>query len=361
MKLLYATSIDYPSTRANRIQVLHMAAAFSALLSKDFILGMRSTKTALPHGLDGYYVGEHAHSYTYAWTYLKLARINGVSDIFCREEKMLFFMIVFNMLWFRLPIRFWYEIHHLVHVKKWWSKYMFAHVSGIVSLTHAMKQELVSSGYPEEKILVEGDAVNASEFSGTYDTNALRAELGIPEDKHIVVYTGSIDDPWKGVGVLYEASLLLDDSYRVVIVGGKQHYVEFFKKSYPERPNFLMLGQKPHKSIPGYIALADTVVLPNSGKESISAISTSPMKLFEYMASGVPIVASDLPSIREVLNPGNAFLVEPDNAQALAKGIEAAVMNKETASALSAQALSDVQKYTWNSRAENILDFVKSR
>ncbi|OGC95685.1 hypothetical protein A2590_00030 [Candidatus Adlerbacteria bacterium RIFOXYD1_FULL_48_8] len=221
-----------------------------------------------------------------------------------------------------------------------------------------MKQELVSTGYPAEKILVASDAVDVSEFSGTKDVVGLKAELGIPEDKHVIVYTGSIDEPWKGVGVLYEASKLLDDSYQIVVVGGKEHYVEYFKKEYPERANFLMVGQKPHESIPSYIALADVVVLPNSGKQAISAISTSPMKLFEYMASGVPIVASDLPSIREVLNPDNAFLVEADNPQALAEGIESVMKQREVASARAAQAQRDVQAYTWDNRARSILSFV---
>lgn len=361
MKFLYATTIDYPSTRANRIQVLHMAAAFSSLLGKDFLFGMRSTGKPLPHGLDAYYVGEHAHSYTYAWDYLKYARTMQVSDVLCREERMLFFIILLNALWFKLPLRFWYEIHHLVFVKTWWNRHMLRRVSGIISLTGAMKQELVSMGYSAEKILVASDAVDASEFSSTTDSTALKAELGIPEDKHVIVYTGSIDEPWKGVGVLYEASKLLDGSYQVVVVGGKEHYVEYFKKEHPERSNFLMVGQKPHESIPNYIALADVVVLPNSGKTSISAISTSPMKLFEYMASGVPIVASNLQSIREILSEKNAMLVEPDNAAALAYGIQTAVKDKEAAQIRAQEAKRAVSGHTWSARASGILSYMKER
>src|SRR5262249_13241169 len=70
---------------------------------------------------------------------------------------------------------------------------------------------------------------------------------------------------------------------------------------------------------PRWLAAAAVLVLPNSRAEPISARYTSPLKLFEYMAAGRPIVASDLPSLREVLTGGrNAVLVPPDDPGALA-------------------------------------------
>ncbi len=69
-----------------------------------------------------------------------------------------------------------------------------------------------------------------------------------------------------------------------------------------------------------HLARADVLVLPNSAT-ALSARYTSPLKLFEYLAAGRPIVASDLPALREVLRDGaNAWLVPPDDAAALAGG-----------------------------------------
>jgi glycosyltransferase involved in cell wall biosynthesis len=103
---------------------------------------------------------------------------------------------------------------------------------------------------------------------------------------------------------------------------------------------------------------ADILVIPNSGKEDISRLYTSPMKLFEYMASGVPVVASDLPSIREILSENNSVLFIPDDANSLADAIKKILGNPALADKISKQALSDVQKYTWNNRAKEIISFI---
>jgi glycosyltransferase involved in cell wall biosynthesis len=86
---------------------------------------------------------------------------------------------------------------------------------------------------------------------------------------------------------------------------------------------------------------------------------TSPLKLFEYMAAGVPVVASDLPALREVLRDGeNAVLVAPDDPGALAQGIRRVLEDKPLADRLAAQARRDAQAHTWTARAQAILEFI---
>ncbi len=77
------------------------------------------------------------------------------------------------------------------------------------------------------------------------------------------------------------------------------------------------------------------------------------------MASNIPIIASNLPALREVLNEHNSILVEPDNPESLANGIKKVLENKDLAKEISKQALIDVKNYTWNKRVKNILEFIK--
>jgi glycosyltransferase involved in cell wall biosynthesis len=91
-----------------------------------------------------------------------------------------------------------------------------------------------------------------------------------------------------------------------------------------------------------------------------SAYYTSPLKLFEYMAAGAPIVAAELPSIREVIKHGdNGWLVAPDDPGALAAGIRHVLQNRDLASAMAAKAARDAKNYTWQSRAARIVEGVK--
>jgi glycosyltransferase involved in cell wall biosynthesis len=99
---------------------------------------------------------------------------------------------------------------------------------------------------------------------------------------------------------------------------------------------------------------ADVLVLPNPAS-ALSSAFTSPLKLFEYMASGRPIVASDLPSLREVLADGrNALLFEAGNPQALTAAIRRIKDDPELGARLAAQALADVHGYRWETRAETL-------
>jgi len=77
------------------------------------------------------------------------------------------------------------------------------------------------------------------------------------------------------------------------------------------------------------------------------------------MASKRPIIATDLPSIREVLSEKNAIIVKPGDPSDLANGIKKILEDKELAEQISQQAFRDVDNYTWEKRVESILDFIR--
>ena len=226
---------------------------------------------------------------------------------------------------------------------------------GIVVITEGIRTALISRGVPAEHILTASDAVDLDDFSHAESKESARKRLGISGDAKLAFYIGLLDT-WKGSDTLYAAAELLIPDVRVIIIGEGAELLDTLRK---EHPASTFLGFRPYKELADNQSAADVLVLPNSGKSDISAKYTSPLKLFSYMASGKPIVASDLPSLREVLSEKNAFLVKSDDPEALRDGIRYALEHPDEAVARACQAREDVKQYSWQNRAKNIITFIQ--
>ena len=170
-----------------------------------------------------------------------------------------------------------------------------------------------------------------------------REELGLPEGM-VAMYVGS-DASWKGVGVLRAAAELVQD-VQVVIVGGKGE----------SKARCLEFGGVPPALVPGYLKNADILVLPNTAENEESQRFTSPIKLFEYLAAGKAIVASDLPSIREIISEGQVVFARPGDATDLARAITELACDPIRRRTLGHAAQTLSAKYTWQTRAEKIIE-----
>jgi glycosyltransferase involved in cell wall biosynthesis len=179
------------------------------------------------------------------------------------------------------------------------------------------------------------------------------------KEEYIILYTGSLFS-WKGVNTLVDSIEYLPKSFKLVCVGGSGKYLSDFKTyvkkaSYSDRIN--VIAHVPKIELLKYIEDADVLVLPNSAKDKMS-LYTSPIKMFEYMASHRPIVASNISSITEILSNNNSLLFEPDNVKDLAEKIQKAL--SLDCSKIVRQAHKDVKSYTWEKRAQNIKGFIQS-
>ncbi len=235
------------------------------------------------------------------------------------------------------------------------TNFIISHDSLNVAITKGLK-DLYSSKSKEE-ILVAPDGVDLKQFKIYGEKAEIRSKFGLPNDKKIVLYTGHLYE-WKGASILAAAASKLDKDTIVVFVGGTEKDILNFEEKYSKFENIKILGQKPHHEIPYYLKASDILVIPNSAKEDISKFYTSPMKLFEYMASGTPIVASDLPSIREILNESNACFFKSDDPESLAISIRDLLNNKEKQVNISTKSSHDIVNYSWDSRAKNIINFI---
>jgi glycosyltransferase involved in cell wall biosynthesis len=372
MKILYIANSRIPAEKAYSIQIMKMCEAFG-LQNKEVELilptrknkkfknispfryysiknkfKIKKIKTIDPVFLmkfpDGVYIKLQLIFFSIGLFFYLLFKRNKSKYIFyTRDEYLLPLLQKFSkkVIWeaHTLPnntdryISYWQKCHR------------------IVTISEALKDELQKLNITQEKIIVEHDGVDLNNFQSLSSNSKT---LGLPKDKKIVMYTGHLYD-WKGVQTLVDAAQYLQDPSQVVFVGGIKSDVE---KNKSNVENLTFIPHQPPDKIPGYLNAAHVLVLPNSKKDKRS-YWTSPLKMFEYMASGKPIIASNLPSIREVLNENNAIFFKSDDPKDLAEKIKYVLNNPKIAETKANQAKKDIREYSWHKRAETILEFIK--
>lgn len=237
-------------------------------------------------------------------------------------------------------------------------------ICGIIAISESFKNFITRKyGVAPEKISVAHDAVDLEEFNNFLPKNKARELLNMPQDKKIVVYIGGIMKK-KGIFVLLDAAAMMRDDCLFEIVGWFIHDESDKAKKYVAQNkinNVVFRGYAPRGDVPKYLSAADVLVIPNSSLYEETKLFTSPMKLFEYMSSGRPIVASATPTMREILNENNAILIEPDSPKALKEGILKIFQNNNLARLIAENSKKDVQNYTWLKRAEKISAFIKEK
>ena len=219
---------------------------------------------------------------------------------------------------------------------------------GYVTTTQVLAAELTQRFGPRPHLLT---ASNGSHLSPAR-TGAARP----PAEPPVVAYAGHLY-PWKGSEVMVRALASVPAS-RGMIVGGREGDADFGRvgalvRELGLRDRITLTGPVPRADVPAMLAAADVLVLPTLATES--ARYTSPLKLFEYMASGTPIVASDLAPIREILTDDkDARLVPPADPDALASALRALLANPSDATRLARAAFERVGAHSWACRAERI-------
>ncbi|MQY52563.1 glycosyltransferase [Rhodocyclus gracilis] len=229
--------------------------------------------------------------------------------------------------------------------------FVYTHVAGLIAITHALAADIRSEYGVETPILVAADAVDLELAHGSRQSESARP--GATET--IVLYLGSLHR-WKGVETLLDAAPLLPEGVIHIAGGGATRRAELEQHvaSSPGKNRIRFLGEVPPCSRFKVIADADICVLPLSNT-SIGSRYTSPLKLFEYMAMGKAIVASDHPSIREVLVDGkNALLVPAENPVALADALNVLIANPEIRKQLGNAAEILSREFSWSARAKNV-------
>jgi glycosyltransferase involved in cell wall biosynthesis len=168
--------------------------------------------------------------------------------------------------------------------------------------------------------------------------------------------------PGRGIEIIGEVARRLSH-IDFSIVGGTDPDISFWQHRFSDVDNLKFLGHVAPKVVPSYLRSFDVLIAPYQRKVAVSGGGgdtsrwMSPLKIFEYMAAARPIVCSDLPALREVLEPGkDAVLVDPADIEGWITALSELKQNEEMRQKLSEHALLSLKsKFTWQIRAETIL------
>lgn len=254
------------------------------------------------------------------------------------------------------------EIHRVPggRLRLRWLGRAAAAARGIVAISGGVRDDLVAAGVPGAKIVVEHDAVATRRLAEPPERAAARERLGLDADAFVVVYTGGLL-PWKGVDLVVDAARELAD-LTFAIAGGTDADVARLRQRARGLENVRIDGFQPPARVADYLAAGDVGVVPNRSRPAISARYTSPLKVFESLAAGMPLVCSDLPSLRDILAPDReAVFVAADDARALAAGIRRLAGDDGLRAALAAAGRERAREHTWDARARRLCDWMGAR
>lgn len=226
-------------------------------------------------------------------------------------------------------------------------------VSAYVVITKGLKDVLVSLGIDAARIHVAPDGYDPKDFALSADRTNERERLGVPRDAFVVMYAGSFY-PWKGVDLVVRAWPKTDANAHLVLIGGPQEDRDRLERLANAHPRIHLHPAVAHDQAVRSFVAADVGLLSSSDAHEIGRVFTSPLKQFEYLAAGLPVLASDVPSSHEILHDDVAkFYAYTENGFAAA--LHEAMRDPAWRERASRVAQDVVKPYTWEARAQGIM------
>jgi glycosyltransferase involved in cell wall biosynthesis len=244
---------------------------------------------------------------------------------------------------------------------------LLSRATWVVALTGEMRQQVIDTGVPAGRVMVAPDAVDLARFDTPADRAECRRRVGLPPDRPVIGYVGRFETMGmdKGIPTLVRALPAIAGPARdrrplLLCVGGPldrvSAYLALARQHGVSADDVRFVDRVPPVEVPYWMKACDAGTIPFDWTEHF-ARHASPLKMFEYMAAGVPVVASDLPALREVLRHGeNALLVPPGDPAGLARALTEVLGNPALADRLASRARQDVARHTWGGRARRVLE-----
>ncbi len=243
--------------------------------------------------------------------------------------------------------------------------------AAVTSLTDDFRRYLSGIGWRDPtEVFVVPDAYDERLFA-PQDRDARRAELGVPADVQVIAYAGmTFAHRW--LDGLLEAVARLGATRRrlaVLLAGGRSAEIAGLRaraaelrlnvsddpRSIDAFPAVVFAGARPQAEVVRWLGAADALVVP----DTVTDITASPLKLFEYLALGQPLALPDLPALREIVPPDLGQFFARRNLDGLTAALAAALDESgDTANATARRTLA--REHTYGQRAERILEVVQA-
>lgn len=369
--LAYLTASRIPGRAANSIQVVKMAQALLTIDPNLLMTAVRGEGDASPEVLRSRYgvmqlpaierfsapgrFGIHAYNFRVA----RLARRRGADLVLSRSIGAA--AITAGM---GIPTVFECHAPPQGFERRYWRYLLKA--SGfrrIVVISHALRRVLIEH-HPEAAnldLVVAPDGVDADRFNGLPNPVQAKREAGRDPGRLVAGYAGHLYSG-RGIEVILELAGRLP-GWDFLIVGGDDVDIEAVARSLRAKKlgNVELAGFVSNAELPRRLAIADVLLMPYQRRVAVrggrldTAAWMSPLKMFEYMAMGRAIVASDLPVLREILDDSTARMVAPERVEDWESALRE-LADERLRDQLASAARALVARYDWRHRVRLMLD-----
>ncbi len=229
---------------------------------------------------------------------------------------------------------------------------LIRHATLMIAVNATLAQCLIESGVPAEKIAVVENGADLDRFKPAADRKAARRRLGIATDAPVLAFVGSFQAYHRAASLIAAFAALPSQKAILLMIGdgpGKAECEALVRQTgLAHRARFF--GRLSNDAVPAVLAAADIAVLPATNDYG------NPMKLYEYLAMGLAIVAPDKPTVRDVVTHNrNAVLFAPHDRHALASALNRVIGDDELRARISAAALTERPHIGWDARARSLL------
>jgi glycosyltransferase involved in cell wall biosynthesis len=251
------------------------------------------------------------------------------------------------------------EIYNRFWINKVIKSSQMSSCLAFIAISENLGKYWSAKGVPPEKVLALHDGFDKEMFNESVDKIKARSILNLPLHKKLITYTGSLYPDREIENIIMLAKYFPDELF-VVVGGPKKNAADYQALASMENINNIMFtGPVEHREIPIYLYASD-VLLALWSKKVPTINYCSPLKVFEYMASGCIMIAHGFPTIKEVVRHNeNGLLVEPDNFNDLVEKTRIALNRNTHFEFIGNQAREEAfQEYSWDERVSKILQKV---